>query len=317
MVPRPKQQKQQRTQQPRRAANRDMQINIPFTAVTQIHQSAKLNATSTFSGTDRIGGITFGPATPLGVPVIFKMSPPDLPNTRLATMARNFQLFRFKKLVLTVFSNLPSTSGGSFTAAYTENPDQAFTNGTALSSQVFSLPGAVAGNMFVPTKMSAAINDRAKWYRIDEDTEEVMNSTQGMFVISVDSLTAITTAITVPVFLEYVVEFKGSALQKADVSGAPFIFGAQNVSTNANPLQFSLVVIPGEPLSSPAPGVPHLINPGFQVGEENVEVLLQASINTYQFYTSEEAFRESKPLTNYGITFPFQTPRTTLQSLNQ
>jgi len=295
-------------------------VNVPFTAATQIQQSAREQAVSSFSGTDRIGQVTFGPLSPVGTPIVFKMSPPDLPATRLGNMSRNFQLYRFKKMLLTVFSNLPSTAGGGFTVGYAENPDQSFNSGSQLSSQVFSLPGAVAGNMFVPTKLAAHINDKNKWYRIDEDTEEIMNSTQGMFIISVDSLTAITTPITVPVFLEYVIEFKGSAIQKADTTGAVQIFPSAIVSPVVNqPTRWSVTPIAGEPTSGLVAGKPYLIVPGFLILEEFAEVLvfIAAGSDNFSFYTSEEAFSLGTPIVQSLAGFPpFTTPRTTVQPLN-
>lgn len=309
----------QRPQTRRPVQKAGMAYNYPLTAVTQIRQSASQSQTVRFSGSDRIGGITFGPNTPVNTPIVFKMSPPDLPNTRAASMAKNYQLFRFKKMELTVFSNLPTTSGGGYTTGYTENPEQGFSTGPSLPGQVYALPNSIAGNLFVPTKMKASISDKSKWYRLDQDSSEVMNTTQGMFVICVESLTAITTAITVPVYLDYEVEFKGSAIQVDQGFGTVLLYPALAHTPGAINT-WVLSAVPGEPaLANNVLNVPYLINPGFQVSGQLAEVVRfsagPSGTTVVQYFKSEDDYSAGTPIGNNGDLVPFTNPRTSIERL--
>lgn len=305
-------QKSGRKTRDRRVSSFGKSYNVPLTAVTQIRQSSNPVNVMKISGTDRIGGVTFGPTTPLNRAIQFKMSPAHLGGTRINSLSKSFQLYRFTNMKLTVFSNLPSTSGGGYTVGYCENPDQSFTSGPGLGSQIFALTDAVIGNMFVPTTSKARINDKSKWYRIDEDSSEVMNTTQGSFVLSVDSLTAITTPLTVPVMLEYSIEFKGSAIQNELQSGQPFIFPA--CSGSASGIVVSMNPLPGEPSLVPmVSGSPYLINPGLTIDGASVEFMSYIDNSGFRLYESYDAWKQDSAL---SITTNFDTPRTTIQLYN-
>jgi len=306
----------------RRAVNFGTTYNIPLTAATQIRQSANDTSVTRINGTDRIGSLSFGPNTPLGVPSFFRMAPTELTGTRLSKLAQNYQLYRFTAMELTVFSNQPTASGGAFTAAYTENADQAFTTGSVLSTQVFALPGAVMGNMFLPTTIQARIQDKNRWYKIDNDSAEVMNTVQGVFIVAVDSAAATNVALNVPILLKWSVEFKGSASQVGPSVSPVAIFPACNYAP-AGPEMFTLTPIAGEPLGPVMlASVPYAINPGIQILGEDVEIVAYYSAsgpgNTgFKFYLTLEEFETGKAIqTSNAGTPPFSFGRTTVQPLN-
>ena len=147
-------------------------------------------------------------------PVVFE-------GTRMKQLARSFQKYRFKKAHLTVQANAPTTTTGGYVAGYTENPDQGFDDNAI--SQISTLSGAVSAPLWVAQTIPAKLRDK-KWYNIDADSIEVMDSIQGMFVFQQISPASTTAPMNFPVWLDYEIEFMGCAAQADPLDRPPTVY---------------------------------------------------------------------------------------------
>jgi hypothetical protein len=245
---------------------------IPYAQATQITQKNR-DRVVTASGSDIIGNVSITSATPIGTIQQYLISPLNFVGTRQYNLAQNFQRYRYKRLSFTIAANQPSTAGGAIFAGYTSNPDQAFTVVPGASSvtnlnQVFNLPGAQLVPMFVPRTILAKIEDASKWYYLDDDSDEIMNTTCGQFVYTVQSVSNITGTTSIPIIMDYEIEFVGSATLVQN-NGLPIAFPA-TLSTSTNSpgasSRFTLVALTGEPA---VPSLPintlYSVSPGWEV----------------------------------------------------
>jgi len=129
-------------------------------------------------------------------------------------MAASFGKFRFRRAQLTVGTNFASTVSGNFVIGYSENPDiQLASAGSAdLANQVYNLDGKSCP-FWAPVRYPARFRDRSKWYNIDNDSDEVMNTTQGKFIVAIQQLPTASLPLTIPMLLDYEIEFTEPALQ--------------------------------------------------------------------------------------------------------
>lgn len=153
----------------------------------------------------------------------YDLSPLAYRGTRLASLASAFQKFRFKAGTKFVIQNqAPTISTGGYCAGYTENPDQAMGQGQAAQNNISNLQGAVFAPIWESAEIPVHIGDKAKWYNVDADTEEIMMAIQGKFVFTQTSPTSVLTdpgvSLSSPIWLEYVIEFCGNASQNTDDS---------------------------------------------------------------------------------------------------
>jgi hypothetical protein len=152
---------------------------------------------------------------------LFDLNPVGYEGTRMKQLARSFQKYRFRKAHLTVQANAPTTTTGGYVAGYTENPDQGFDDNAI--SQISTLSGAVSAPLWVAQTLPARIRD-GKWYNVDPDTIEVMDSIQGMFVLQQTSAASTTAALNFPVWLDYEIEFSGCAAQSDPIDRPPTVY---------------------------------------------------------------------------------------------
>jgi hypothetical protein len=161
---------------------------------------------------EQIGYIRIGPTNEFyDIPV----NPVNFIGTRLAQMARSFQKYRFTRLQLRIMTNLPTTVGGTITSGYSSNPDYQVSIYSDIGRQIFALDGAQISNLWVHNIVRCPIRDRQKWYYIDPDSSEIMNTTQGKFLMLPTSGANITEEISVPLIIEYDIQFMGAALDTA------------------------------------------------------------------------------------------------------
>jgi len=149
--------------------------------------------------------------------VSFNLNPLEFEGTRLQTLAKAFQKYRFtNKTKLTLQTQAPSIATGSYVVGYSENPDQDMGSGEDALRSISALDGASSGPIWVAQTIPARISDRSKWYNVDSDTAEVMMAIQGKFVVQQTSPVSIignSEKLVAPVWLEWEVEFAGQAVQ--------------------------------------------------------------------------------------------------------
>lgn len=180
-------------------------------------------------------------------PVVdFNLSPVEFEGTRLLTLAKAFQKYRFtNRTKLTVQTQAPSIATGSYVVGYSENPDQDMGTGEEALRSISALDGASSGPIWVAQTIPARISDRSKWYNVDSDTAEIMMAIQGKFVVQQTSPVSIIGAsekMTAPVWLEWEIEFAGQGVQvtPGESNGTSYILpaGVFAKAPNTNPNNF-------------------------------------------------------------------------------
>lgn len=256
-----------------------------------------------------IGDFVILPTSKQGQSTKFMMNPLTLPRTRLFNLARNYQKFRFTKMSLKVQSSTTTSTNGLYVVGYNSNPDSEYSLDTAIPA-IFDLPGAQSANVWRTTTSVARIEDRNKWYNLDADSEEIMQTTQGYFAIAVQSPTSASGPLIMPVLLEYTVEFTGSAFNTEN-SSAPFIWPAGTWAYNSLTGNYTFTPAPGEITGPTIPsGASYIINPTYPVpgeGEDNIGVV-QGTTASWTFFRNVEDLANNTPL---NIKQTFETNRTT------
>lgn len=178
------------------------------------------------AGKDLIGVAYFRNTDSDNYPVqTFDVDPLYLEGTRLNTIAKGFQKYRFRKNTrIIIQTQAPSSTTGSYIAGYTENPDQDMGTGMAATSAIAALYGSAEAPVWVAQSVPMQISDSGKWYNLDSDTIEIMQAVQGKFVIQQVAPCSTSGNLKAPVWLEWECEFVGPAVQKDNVSDdAPIV----------------------------------------------------------------------------------------------
>jgi len=207
--------RRKQTQGQRKAARKDKGTsNLRMTQVPKqvamTIQNTTRQTTVRFCRTELIAKLSYD-INSTGVMQEVPLNPVDpfWSQLQLGQMARLYGKFRFKSIRLTSANTAGTAVGGAMTMCYFENPDQRLTTADALISN----DGAVMGPLWQPTPVVAKIVDRGKWYNIDPDSEEVMQTTQGKFVFGCVIAPTAENSVTVPIIADYEVEFAEPTLQ--------------------------------------------------------------------------------------------------------
>lgn len=239
--------------------------NIPLEVAYTVKQTTKRRVI-TETAREYIGEFTISPSSLKGDSMQFKMNPLLLSGTRIQRLASNYQKFRFTKLALTVQSSTTTSTNGLFIVGYNSNPDAEYSRTSAVPA-IMDLPGSISTNIWRTVTCSASLQDRSKWYNIDADSEEIMDTTQGYFALVVQSPPNITagTSLSMPVMLDYTVQFSGSAL--LDFSNSPILLApAGRFAYNSATGNFTFTADSGEqPLPSTTNGQIYVVNPEYPI----------------------------------------------------
>lgn len=193
----------------KRQMDRDSQMmQVPLNIGYQTKQISS-ETPYVMRGSEILSGFNAGPNSTTGEYFELSVNPTTLTGTRVQSLAKNFQKYRFKRLELKVAVNTSTTTTGSGLVGYFENPDQAISAITALN-QIYANPGATQFPWWQQAKIKARITDR-KWYNVDQDSAELMLTTQGKFAIGV--VQPPSQELIVPLIVDYEVEFMGATIQ--------------------------------------------------------------------------------------------------------
>jgi hypothetical protein len=261
---------------------------------------------------EQIDSIVVGPTTGSGQLFEILLNP-ILMGGALTQMSQMYQKYRFRSFKFSVGVNMPTNTGGNYTVAYCENPDQAFGTPAAAPGQVYRLPGAVNKPWWQRGDSLAIITDRSKWYNIDADSNEIMSTTQGKFVVVNVSPPTVTAAVTVPIFIDCIIEFSGSAIQNNESVVTSLSVPASVMVKQGN---FSYLMTPNVGESAiPAfvIGKPYYLGPNAPITDGNndtqtAQVISAATATTFFMYESMADF--DKQLYLGGPSFPASFPLT-------
>lgn len=242
---------------------------------------------------EAIGSFAIGPMTVIGATTNFMMNPILLQDSRLARIASVYQKFRFRNLAITVQSSATTATGGLMVLGYCSNPDFEITpNRDSSWKAVMDFPGAQSTNLWRTVTSVAKLQDKNKWYNVDADSAEIMQTTQGYFAISVQSPSTTTAPISMPVWLDYEVEFTGAAIAQApSQTFANWPEGTFSYSSITGNYTFSRVAGETLPIPSTTNGVAYIVNPtwpcavtnGTETFEEDITVMVPTALS-YNFY---------------------------------
>jgi hypothetical protein len=201
---------------PRKANSARDYTSIPAEISTRIIQTTPDKVTL-FHGCEQVGNMIITSSTVNGFTQVVELNPLSLNGTRLSNITSVFQKFRFRKAKLIMQSGLSTSSTGMIVAGYCENPDFEVSTDAA-TRDVFALPGARSQNLWTVLDIPAHFQDKTKWYNVDEDSSEIMQTTQGKFFIVVQQPPSITGSLAIPLRLEYEIECRGTAYKSSPSS---------------------------------------------------------------------------------------------------
>lgn len=199
-----------------------------------IIRNTATNRPQYYTGQEIVGKMTFlnntefeaiGSQFPIGE---YALSPIAYPGTRLSDMANTFQKYRFRRgTEFVIQTQAPTISTGGYCCGFTENADQSMGVGTAATNNISNLPGAISGPVWESLTTPIAVGDQSKWYNIDSDSQELMNTTQGKFVFQQTAPVSVlgdgSARLYGVVWLRYVIEFTGNCSQADNDKEAPVI----------------------------------------------------------------------------------------------
>lgn len=281
---------------------------IPVAQATTVRQ-IRNNHKHVETARELIGTFQMDVNTPVGRGQTYMMNPLTLAGTRISKLAQNYQKFRFKRLGMTVQSTASSATGGLYTVGYNSNPDAEVGTGVGALQKVSALPGMTSASAWTTTTVNGKIEDTNKWYNLDADSAEVMQTTQGYFAIICGATP--TAPVSYPIWLDYTIEFSGAA-----INDAPELLGLWPAGTwtrdPADLYSATFVAAPGEP---PPPTTvfnrTYTVNPAWpvetteSVAEDINAFIQQAGGAKYRFFASVE----DVPLKPISIAASFVTPR--------
>lgn len=294
-----------------------MQVtNVPVATATTIRQT-NVDRTHVETNREQVGLFTISPTSGVGDSTVIKMNPLTLAGTRLQAMARNYQKYRFRRVSVTIQSSASTSIGGLYVVGYNSNPDAELSAGLATVQRIATLPGAVSANAWRTVTSRARLEDPNKWYNLDADSEEVMQTTQGYFAIAVQIPSTGTGPTTYAVWLDYTIELKGNALNSAsDFVGLFPACGWARVGTTNN---YVPTPVAGEPaLPGVVTGAIYSINPGWPVTLNDLTEVTVGSMrcinsagNQYALFETIKDAQVNNPL---NVEAPFTTLRTVLSA---
>lgn len=277
---------------PGRSAYGITATNIPMEVAYSVRQPNNVR-THTETACEYIGDFVIRPNSVNGEGVRFPMNPLLLFRTRLFNLARNYQKYRFTRLALKIQSSSTTSTNGLYVAGYCSNPDFEYENRNAVAA-LFSLPGAQSTNVWRTIVIDAKLEDRGKWYNLDEDSNEIMQTTQGFFGIAVQSPTSATAPIIMPILLEYSIQFAGTAFNDVSNGSRVVVFPSGSWGYNSVTGNYTFTADSGEPpVPSTSNGTGYVVIPGYPATFNSVETVIgvvKPTTASWSFYTTVDAY---------------------------
>jgi len=314
---RPKMRKSNRNRVNRNQASyQKTATEIPMEIAYTVKQTSRQKI-HTESASEYMGSFTITPTTPIGTTTAFFLNPLGMTGSRLQKLASVYQKYRFKKFSLTLQSSSTTAINGLYILGYSSNPDYELPPGNEINA-IYALPGATSANVWRTVTSHAKLINQNKWFEIDADSREIMDTTQGVFFLAIQSPLSMSTSVSLPIIIDYTIEFTGSAIQ--NVSSNPIqIWPAGVFSYNSLTANYTFTAATGEPaIPETGNGNPYFVNPSWIVdalsGPETMNAYIRVMVPTtasYNFYESLEDFHLNEPIV---INSTFAVNRTTIQT---
>lgn len=211
--------KQKQTKQ-KQNNSRKQNTTVRRTAVVPVTQSYNIknstrNTTQVIRGSEYLTSWVIA-STSAGRLVEIPLDPVNdyYDRLRIKLLASSFGKFRFRRARLTVGCNFATTISGNFLISYSENPQLQLASLTdsALFNQIYAMNGQ-SSPFWSPITYDAKIRDRSKWYNIDADSSNLMDSIQGKFILAIQTTPSAPLPVTIPILLDYEIELVDPAIQ--------------------------------------------------------------------------------------------------------
>lgn len=206
-----------------RPSARQVTTSIPL-AIATTTVSTTRDVTVTVHFDEIIGTFTIGSTTENATLGQFEFNPALMPGTRLQMMAQLYTKYRVKPgAAYRVAANLSTSTTGSYVCGFCENPDFIVDKSNIVNS-IYSLYDGRISQYYTPSDVRMKVADRNKWYNIDGDSQEVMNTTVGKLLVATLGVPNITGNVEIPILFRGDVEFTGPALAKP-ITGTSSAYG--------------------------------------------------------------------------------------------
>jgi len=185
---------------------------IPTVVANIVRGVQPRQAVAALQGKEIMGFIRISPGSQSGLSGQQLMNPLTLACERLRKFVSIYGQYKFTRMEFTVHGNLPTTVGGNLYLGYSRNPDFTITTGADAPSFISSMENSMAVSVWSTSTFSPRVMTN-EWYNVDDDSSEVMKTTQGILFIATGGIYNITQDVEIPVYLNYVVEARGQQVQ--------------------------------------------------------------------------------------------------------
>lgn len=228
---------------------------------------------------EKIGDFQYSQNTPIGSTVSFRLAPTHLPGTRIQQLGGIFQKFRFRRARLVFRAAAPTSVGGTAVLAYNTDPTKSYEppNG---AQNLFASPQAISTSFFTLATVEAKL-DTNTWFLSKLDEGEEDTTIQGAFHISMEVTPNVSAASSVPIYLEYDVEFKDSTQATTNVSAAIWpstTFGVRRTTT-AGVFDVSLAAGETAPFPTMTLGRLYQFNPALELATVDGDITAPVAVN--------------------------------------
>lgn len=284
---------------------------IPTVVANIVRGIQPKRSVAVLEGKEIMGYIRIGPETVTGLGGVQLMNPLILSCERLRKFAAIYGQYRFRRMEFTLQGNLPTTVGGNIYLGYSRNPDLTITSGVNAPTVISSMENSMSVSVWSTSSFSPRVSTN-EWYNVDDDSEEIMKTTQGVLFIAQGGIYNITSFAEIPIYLSYTIEARGQQSQPVNQNGI-LTFPSCNFTCLSTPINWSVVRVPGETGAFPAlqDTTPYFISPQLEIPTASGDLItcsimgarIVGGIPTnydLQFYPDLEAFNMSNAVS--GLT---------------
>jgi hypothetical protein len=250
-------------------------------------------------GSEYFTFFTVANTTPVGTLLVNQpLNPLMFPDTRLASIAKNYLEFRFTRARIVHVPTVSTAVDGALVMNYFSNPE--FELGPSPAKTMFATRGYKSP---IRTRGSVdAILDK-EWRLIDLNSSELLKTCQGKFSVALDTATTVSGTLSFQMIIEYVVEFRG--ISKQSVSFGTPVTGVQTTMTpdagGSAILTLTVGVTP-----APSTTTPYLMVPALNLASKQGP----AATGLFAMFVGATQFAAFASLEDIANNTPIQTGNT-------
>jgi len=307
---------------------------IPTVVANIVRGMQPRQSVAVLEGKEIMGYIRVGPTTQTGLGGTQLMNPLVLTCEQLRKFVAIYGQYKFRKMQFIVHGNLPTTVGGILYLGYSRNPDLTIPTGQDAPTAISSMENSMAVSVWSTSSFAPNVATN-EWYNVDDDSTEVMKTTQGVLFIAQGGLYNITSSAEIPIYLDYVIETRGQQVQPVNQARAVVYpsgsFEIESVDPQTKRTYWEHQLASGETVPYPALifDAPYFISPQIAVptldGKTETALIMSATNGprtppgaAYNicFFSSLEAFNSNTTIDSKGTTANIQVGRFTLEAID-